>query len=115
MAVRIETRIVDGVTVMACAGQITLGESSTRFRNTFRELLQSGMRRLVLDLGEITFLDSTGIGELVGAYTSAQNAGASLKLARVPGKVEELLRITKLDTVFESFHDQAKAVGSFSD
>jgi anti-sigma B factor antagonist len=114
MSVTIQTRVVEGVTVLACTGQITLGESSTRFRDTFRELLQTGSRKLVLDLGEVSFLDSTGIGELVGAFTSSQNAGAAMKLACVPKKVEELLRITKLDTVFECFNCQADAVGSFT-
>ncbi len=113
MPVNIETRVVDGVTIMACAGQITLGQATSLFRNTLRELLQKGAKKLILDLGNVTYLDSTGIGELVGAYTSAHNAEAQIKLARLPKKVYDLLQITKLVTVFEIYDDEAEAVQSF--
>lgn len=113
MSVHIQTREVNGVTVMACTGTITLGESTSLFRNTLRELLQKGTRKLLLDLGGVTYLDSTGIGELVGAYTSARNVSAQIKLARLPEKIYNLLQITKLITVFEIFDDEAEAVKSF--
>jgi anti-sigma B factor antagonist len=113
MTVQIRTRQVNGVTIMSCSGTITLGESTSRFRNTLRELLKEGSRKLLLDLGEVTYLDSTGIGELVGAYTSAHNVQAQIKLARLPKKIYDLLQITKLVTVFEIFDDEAEAVRSF--
>lgn len=113
MSVDILTSVVDGVTVMACSGQITLGQASNYFRSSLRELLQQGVRALVLDLSEVTYLDSTGIGELVGAYTAAHNASARIKLAGVPPKILELLEITKLITVFEVHADQEAAVASF--
>ena len=113
MPVQIETRQVDGVMIMACSGTITLGQSTSLFRNTLREILQQGSKSVLLDLGQVTYLDSTGIGELVGAYTSAHNAGAQIKLARLPEKIYNLLQITKLVTVFEIFDDEAQAVASF--
>lgn len=114
MSVDIQTTLVNGVTVMVCTGQITLGQSSTLFRNTLREILKQGTRGLVLDLAGVTYLDSTGIGELVGAYTSAHNAQARIKLCAVPPKVSELLEITRLITVFEVYSQRDQAVRSFS-
>jgi anti-sigma B factor antagonist len=113
MSVQIETREVNGVTIMACSGTITLGQATSLFRNTLRELLQKGATKLLLDLSQVTYLDSTGIGELVGAYTSAHNANAQIKLARLPAKIYNLLQITKLVTVFEIFDDEAEAIASF--
>lgn len=113
MSVQIQTREVNGVSVMACSGTITLGESTSLFRNTLRELLQKGTKKLLIDLGGVTYLDSTGIGELVGAYTSARSAAAQIKLARLPEKIYNLLQITKLITVFEVFDDEAEAIKSF--
>jgi anti-sigma B factor antagonist len=113
MSVRILVRDVNGVSVMVCSGQIILGAASTEFRNTFRELIQRGSKKLVIDLGEVTYLDSTGIGELVGAYTNAYNAQAVVKLIRLPEKIQNLLQITKLVTVFEIHDDEAGAIGSF--
>jgi anti-sigma B factor antagonist len=99
---------------MACAGQIILGEASSAFRNTLRELLQQGAKKLVIDMSEVTYLDSTGIGELVGAYTSAHNVQAQIKLSGLPQKIHDLLQITRLDTIFEIAVDRAAAVRSFS-
>ena len=113
MSVRIQVRDVNGVSVMVCSGQIILGAASTEFRNTFRELIQRGSKKLVIDLGEVTYLDSTGIGELVGAYTNAYNAQAVIKLASLPEKIYNLLQITKLITVFEIHSDEAEAIRSF--
>jgi anti-sigma B factor antagonist len=113
VSVDIQTTLVNGVTVMTCNGQITLGQSSTLFRNTLRELLKRGNRSLVLDLAGVSYLDSTGIGELVGAYTSAHNVQARIKLCAVPPKVLELLEITRLVTVFEVYPARDEAVRSF--
>lgn len=91
----------------------TLGAAATEFRNTFRELIQRGAKKLVIDLGEVTYLDSTGIGELVGAYTNAYNAQAMVKLSSLPDKIYDLLQITRLVTVFEIHPTEAAAVRSF--
>ncbi len=115
MSVRIEVRAVNGVSVMACSGQLILGAPTTEFRNTFRRLIQAGARKLVIDLGDVTYLDSTGIGELVGAYTNAHNANAVVKLARLPEKIYNLLQITRLISVFEIHPDEASAIRSFTD
>jgi anti-sigma B factor antagonist len=114
MSLSIKTRQVGDVTVVSCSGQITLGEATSNFRNTLRELLKGGQKKIVLDLGDVTYLDSSGIGEMVGSFTSASSAGAGMKLARLPRKVYDLLQITKLITVFEVFDDEATAVRSFS-
>jgi anti-sigma B factor antagonist len=113
MSVKIATSVVNGVTLMSCSGAITLGESTSLFRNTLRELLQSGVRKVLLDLQHVTYIDSSGIGELVGAYTSAANVDAQIKLAKLPAKIYDLLQITKLVTVFEIFDDEAEAIRSF--
>ena len=114
MSVKITTHVVNGVTVMCCSGTITLGESTSVFRNTLRELLQSGVRKLILDLEQVSYIDSSGIGELVGAYTSAATVNAQIKLAKLPAKIYDLLQITKLVTVFQIFDDEAEAIRSFT-
>ena len=114
MSLSIKTRQVGDVTIVGCSGQITLGEATSQFRNTLRDLIKKGDKKILLDLGEVTYLDSSGIGELVGTYTSAANAGAVMKLAKLPRKIYDLLQITKLITVFEVFDDEATAVKSFS-
>jgi anti-sigma B factor antagonist len=113
MSLKIETRQLGDVTLMSCAGQITLGEATSNFRNTVRELLRGGTKNLLIDLGEVTYLDSSGIGELVGSYTSASGAGARMKLVHLPRKIYDLLQITKLVTVFEIYEDEKAAVESF--
>lgn len=114
MSVDIQTSQHNSVTVLACSGQITLGQSSTLFRNTLREILKQGSRALLLDLTGVTYLDSTGIGELVGAYTAAYNVQAKIKLCSVPQKVVELLEITRLITVFELYPTREEALASFA-
>ncbi|MBI4891579.1 MAG: STAS domain-containing protein [Acidobacteria bacterium] len=114
MSVEIQTTVTNGVTVIACSGQITLGLGSNQFRTVLRELLQQGARAIVVDFSQVSYLDSTGIGELVGAYTAAHNASASVKLAAVPEKILELLEITKLNTVFDIYPDRASAVAAFA-
>ncbi|MCC7153410.1 MAG: STAS domain-containing protein [Bryobacterales bacterium] len=114
MSVSIQVRQVGDVTIMSCTGQITLGEATSAFRNTVREILNKGAQKLLIDLGKVTYLDSSGIGELVGSYSSASRAGASMKLVHLPKKIYDLLQITKLITVFQVFEDEAEAVRSFT-
>lgn len=110
---RIESRLEGDVVVIACEGRITLGLATNTLRNLMREALESGAKKLVVDFGGATQLDSTGIGELVGALSLANEKGAALKLARMPPKIRELLRVTRLDTVFDVREGLEEALGSF--
>lgn len=107
-------RDVDGVTVVDLSGRITLGEGSGKLRDTVREVLGTGQKKIVLNLGDVGYIDSSGLGELVSSYTTASNQGAKVKLANLQQKVNDLLQITKLYTVFEIFDDEASAILSFS-
>lgn len=112
MALRIESKETDGVTVLTVAGRVTLGDESNQMRSKIKELLAQGNKRLVLDLGGVSYIDSAGLGTLVAAYTSARNSGADIKLANITKKLDDLLNITKLVTVFsvyKSVNDARKA------
>jgi len=107
------TRQVDGVSIMDCSGRITLGEGSVVLRDAVRELLSKGHKKILLNLGEVSYIDSSGIGELVSAYTTVRNQGGELKLLNLTKKVHDLLQITKLYTVFDVREDEANAIKSF--
>ena len=114
MSMKIKTRQVDGITIMDCSGRITLGEGSVQLRDAVRDLLAKGSKRILLNLGEISYIDSSGIGELVSAFTTVRNQGGDLKLHNLTKKVHDLLQITKLYTVFDVKDDEASAVASFA-
>lgn len=114
MSVKITNRQVGDVTVIDASGRITLGEGSSTIRDTIKDLTARGSKKLLLNLGDVTYIDSSGIGELVSGYTSVTNQGGQLKLLHLTKRVQELLQITKLYTVFEVFDDEAAAVRSFS-
>lgn len=114
MSVKISNRQVGDVTVIDASGRITLGEGSSTIRDTIRDLTAKGNKKLLLNLGDVTYIDSSGIGELVSGFTSVTNQGGQLKLLNLTKRVQELLQITKLYTVFEVFDDEAAAVRSFS-
>jgi anti-sigma B factor antagonist len=107
------TRQVDGVTILDLSGRITLGEGSVVLRDTVRDILGKGNKRILLNLGEVNYIDSSGIGELVSAFTTVRNQGGELKLLNLTKKVHDLLQITKLYTVFDVKDDEAAAVKSF--
>jgi anti-sigma B factor antagonist len=107
-------REVDGVTIIDLSGRITLGEASGKLRDTIREVLSKGQKKVLLNLGDVSYIDSSGLGELVSSYTTASNQGAKVKLLNVQKKVQDLLQITKLYTVFESYVSEADGVLSFS-
>ncbi len=113
MALAISSREVDGVTVLDLSGRITLGEGSVQLRDAIRDLIGKGERRILLDLGDVNYIDSSGLGELVSAYTSARNQGATVKLLKLTKKVHDLLQLTKLYTVFDIYDDEASAIASF--
>jgi anti-sigma B factor antagonist len=108
------TRQVDGVTIVDLSGRITLGEGSTILRDIVREMIAKGNKKILLNLGDVTYIDSSGIGELVSAFTTVRNGGGELKLLNLTKKVHDLLQITKLYTVFDIKDDEANAIQSFS-
>src|SRR5881275_2763659 len=110
---KLSTRQVDGVTIVDCSGRITLGEGSVMMRDTVRDLLSKGNKKIVLNLGDVNYIDSSGIGELVSAFTTVTNGGGQLKLLNLTKKIQELLSITKLLTVFQVFNDEKSAIASF--
>ncbi len=114
MTMKASTRQVDGIAVVDISGRITLGEGSTLLRDTVRDLVSKGKKQILLNLGDVTYIDSSGIGELVSAYTSVRNQGGELKLLNLTKKVHDLLQITKLYTVFDIKDDEAAAVKSFA-
>lgn len=109
----IETRTANGVTILDIHGKITIGEGSAEIRNRVRDLLQADRKNILLNLGDVSYVDSSGIGELVSSYTTVTNQGGQLKLLNLTKKLRELLAITKLLTVFDTFDDERKAVESF--
>jgi len=113
VSMKVGSRQVDGVTIVDCSGRITLGEGSVILRDTVRDLLSKGNKKIVLNLADVNYIDSSGIGELVSGFTTVANQVGVVKLLSLTKRVQDLLQITKLYTVFEVFDDEAKAVQSF--
>ena len=114
MSVKLTTRKVGDVTVIDATGRITLGEGASTFRDTIRDLASKGDKKLLVNLGDVSYIDSSGIGEMVSGFTTVTNHGGQLKLLGLSKRVKDLLQITKLYTVFEVFDDEASAVRSFA-
>lgn len=114
MSVRLTTRQVGDVTVLDVAGRITLGDGSSALRDALRDLISKNQKRILLNLGEVTYIDSSGIGELVSGFTTVTNQGGQLKLLSLTKRVQDLLQITKLYTVFDVHEDEAHAIRSFT-
>ena len=113
MSMTFTTREVSGVTIVDLSGKITLGEGGLTLREEVHKLLAEGKKKIVLNLADVNYIDSSGLGELVSAYTAVKNAGGELKLLNLTSKVRDLLVITKLVTVFDVKDDEAAAVSSF--
>ena len=113
MSVKLSSRQVGDVTVLDVAGRITLGEGSSALRDTLRDLVSKGQKKILLNLGEVSYIDSSGIGELVSGFTTVTNNGGQLKLLNLNKRVKDLLQITKLYTVFDVHEDEAAAIRSF--
>jgi len=113
MALQIVEKDMNGVTVLELFGRVTLGDESNQLRTKIKDLLGQGKKRLVLDLGNVSYIDSAGLGTLVAGYTSAQSQGASIKLANLTKKFSEQLNITKLVTVFDVYNSVPGAIASF--
>jgi anti-sigma B factor antagonist len=108
------TREIDGITIVDLNGRITLGEASAALRDTIRELVAKGNKKILLNLGEVTYIDSSGIGGLVSGFNLTRGQGGELKLVNVTKKVHDLLRMTKLDTLFDIKDDEATAIAAFA-
>jgi anti-sigma B factor antagonist len=114
VSMKASTRQVDGITIVDLSGRITLGEGSVILRDAIKDLLGKGQKKILLNLGDVSYIDSSGIGELVSAFTSVRNQGGELKLLHLTKKVHDLLQITKLYTVFDVKDDEATAISAFS-
>jgi anti-sigma B factor antagonist len=112
MQLKLTTKTKDGVLVVDCIGRIVFGDESSLIRETVKKAISEN-NRIVLNLGEISYIDSGGLGTLVGLRTSAQNAGGTIKLTNLTRRVGDLLQVTKLLTVFDVYNSEAEAVESF--
>jgi anti-sigma B factor antagonist len=113
VALKMTSREVDGVTVVALEGRIVLGEESNALREKIKSMVGEGKKKIVLNMDGVTFIDSAGLGTLVAAHHSAKGQGASLRLCHLGTKFQEVLQITKLMTIFDVYNTEAEAVASF--
>src|SRR5579863_3092153 len=114
MSVKLSTRQSGDVTVVDVSGRVTLGEGSSAIRETLRDLTTKGHKKILLNMSEVSYIDSTGIGELVAGFTSAANGGGTVKLLGLTRHVKDVLLVSRLYTVFEAHDDEAHAVRSFA-
>ena len=105
-------RRVDRVVVVDCEGRLTIGEPVLVLRETIREQINEGRKKIVVNLADVSYVDASGIGELVGSYTTLRNKSGDLKLLSVSAKLKDFLRITKMLTVFDTFESEEKALES---
>ena len=109
----IKDRQAGDVTILDLSGKITIGEGSVQLREAVRRILDEGRKKILLNLGDVSYVDSSGIGELVSSYTTTGNNGGQLKLLNQTKKIHDLLTITKLVTVFETHDNEQTAIASF--
>lgn len=112
MNLKLESRVADGVTVISCQGRILFGEEAAALRQELKQALTAGPR-IVLNLAGVSYIDSGGLGTLVGVYSSARSAGADIKLAGIGQRMRDLLQVTKLVTVFETYESEQLAMSAF--
>lgn len=110
----VNTRKAGDVTILDLKGRITIGSGDVALRNAIQDVLNEGATKVLINMADVSMIDSSGIGELVSAYTSATNRGARLKLINLPAKVTDILTITQLITVFDVYDSEAEGVSSFS-
>jgi len=111
MNLKIDKRVVKGVTIMSCHGRVMFGEEATALRDSLKEALTK-TQRIVLNLSDVTYIDSGGLGTLVGVYSSARSAGADIKLTGLGQRLRDVLQITKLATVFQVFDSEEEALAA---
>lgn len=114
MACKASVRQVGDVAVVDLSGRITLGDGSGTVRDTVKGLINKGQKQILLNLKDVTYIDSAGLGELVGSYATITNQGGQIKLLNAQSKVRDVLQVTKLYTVFENFTEETAAIRSFS-
>lgn len=114
MSVKAVVRHSGNVAIVDLSGRITLGEGSGLLRSTIKDLVVAGQNKILLNLHDVSYIDSAGLGEMVGSYASVTNQGGDIKLLNVPSKVVDLLQVTKLFTVFATFTDEHEALASFA-
>ena len=107
------TRDVNGIEIIKLDGKITIGAGDQQLRDVIANTVAAGKNKILLDLSGVTTIDSSGIGELVGSYTTVTNRGGKLKLLHLPAKLNELLHVTQLITVFEVYENEDEAMKSF--
>ena len=110
----VKKRDKGNVTILDLKGKITIGAGEIALRNAVQDVINAGVKNVILNMKDVTTIDSAGVGELVSAYTTSTNRGAALKLANLPAKVQDILVITQLITVFDVFDSEDEAVASFS-
>jgi len=113
MSAKVKVRHSGDVDILDLSGRITLGDGSGLVRNTIKDVVGTGGRKILLNLHDVTYLDSAGLGELVGSYATITNLGGQVKLLHPQGKVSDMLTVTKLYTIFSSYTDEDEAVRSF--
>jgi anti-sigma B factor antagonist len=113
MSAKIGIRHVEGTTVLEVSGRITLGEGGVTLRDAIQDTLKTGTTKLIVDMGGVNYMDSSGVGELTAAYTSARNNGCELKLLHLTRKIDDLMQITKLATIFDIYSNEQEALSSF--
>ncbi len=112
MNLKIETKVADGVTIVSCHGRILFGEEATALRQELKRVLESS-RQIVVNLADVSYVDSGGLGTLVGVYSSARSAGADIKLSGIGQRLRDVLQVTKLVSVFEAYDSEQAAVAAF--
>lgn len=114
MSLKMRTREVKGVVVIDLSGRLTMGEACAALRDELHDQARQGYRNILLNLGDVTYIDSAGLGELTAAYTSAKNRGGELKLMNLTKRVHDLMQITKLYTVLDVYDAEREAIASFA-
>jgi anti-sigma B factor antagonist len=110
----IKERVVEGVSVLDLSGKIVLGEGDLQVKDRIKDLLADGQRKVLLNLGDVSYIDSAGLGALISCYTTAKREGGQMKLVNLTKRVQDLLTITKLITVFETYDSEKEALESFA-
>jgi anti-sigma B factor antagonist len=109
----IKERVVEGVSILDLSGKIVLGEGDVQIKERIRDLLSDGQRKVLLNLGDVSYIDSAGLGALISSYATAKREGGHLKLVNLTKRVQDLLAITKLITVFETFDSEKEALATY--
>jgi anti-sigma B factor antagonist len=109
----IKERVVEGVSVLDLSGKIVLGEGDVQVKDRIKDLLADGQKRILLNLGDVSYVDSAGLGALISSYTTCKRAEAQLKLVNLTKRIQDLLAITKLITVFDTYESEREAIASY--